>query len=105
MRLRPDLDVNAGLQNRVLADVVISNPCCQTHEQKGSSGVLKAAEHSANRKIAKYSKLADDCEAKFVPLAFEVHGGFEARTTKFIKDIRDKADDLGYDWAPEDTLN
>jgi hypothetical protein len=103
-RLRPDLEIHMGVRNLVLADVVVSNPFCATHEVKGASGLLKTATHSANRKCDKYKKLADDCKARFVPLAFEVYGGFEERSTQFIKDLAKAADSLGYDWAPDDVF-
>ena len=103
-RLPPDLEVHAGLRNRVLADVVISNPCCQTHEQQGASAMLKTAEFAANRKCTKYDPLAVKCDAKFVPLAFEVCSTASMCVSRSSSRKCDQADKEGYHWAPEDTV-
>ena len=84
---RPDLDVRIGAA-RFLVDVTIRDPLCISNVRLASQGSLKLAEKAAADKVAKYSVMAQEAKAQFVPFAIETFGGMCKAAAAWVKNLK-----------------
>src|ERR1700761_527783 len=94
---RPDLQAVIGAE-QVLVDVTIGNPTCQTYQDQCSEEQLKCTAMAEQRKINKYSAMAEIQNAKFIPFAVEMYGGLGRSAKKLLKMISKSARDQMLMW-------
>jgi hypothetical protein len=87
---RPDLRVTLGDRN-FLVDAVCCHPTAPTHVSAGQAP-LGTALQAVTGKNARYTDMACEQGATFIPFAVETYGAFAPDACNFIRDIADHAE-------------
>jgi hypothetical protein len=96
---RADNLIATPMGDLFLCDCSIVQPACPSHIEK-SQVRLGAAEHAAAAKYEQYTRHAEECGARFVPLIAEVYGALHGETLSFIKRMSWLAEgDDGSPWS------
>ena len=90
---RPDLKAFEPV-GTLLTDVSVTHPLAPSNLAKAKKSTLACAESRAQIKITKYSPMAKDQDATFVPFPCETLGGIHKLALKVVKRIAQSADDM-----------
>ena len=90
---RPDLKAFEPV-GTLLTDVSVTHPLAPSNLAKANKSALACAESRAQIKITKYSPMAKDQDATFIPFPCETLGGIHKLALKVVKRIAQSADDM-----------
>jgi hypothetical protein len=100
--LRPDLQLIMDQYNKLI-DVTIVHPTCPSHVKQAQIQ-LKTAHDACENKTNKYTKLAQQQSADFVPFAIESFGGLSDSATDLINEISVFASEHLSAWSKEEIV-
>lgn len=101
-RLRPDLQLIMDQFNKLI-DVTIVHPTCPSHIKQAQTQ-LKTAKYACDQKIQKYSNLAQQQSADFIPFAIESYGGLSESASSLINEIAVFATEHLSAWSKEEIM-
>jgi len=100
-RTRPDLQILLPGQH-YLSDVKVTHPLCPSHVSRYWRKQLGSANAGEVEKTKKYSALADQCKAEFIPFVVEPHGGFSKKSEQLLSNIILASVEHQSLWSPEE---
>lgn len=86
---RPDITFILG-RNHLATDITVVNPCCPTYLPHAASTPGHAAFTAAEHKEQKHGSNVEALGHRFVPLAIEAFGHFDALTERILSCVTDE---------------
>ena len=99
---QPDLQLLMDQYNKLI-DVTIVHPTCPSHIKQAQTQ-LKTAHDACQLKRSKYTKLAVQHHAEFIPFAIESYGGLSDPALQLIQEISVFASDHLSAWSKEEIV-
>jgi hypothetical protein len=100
-RLRPDIQISVP-EGTYMTDVKVVHPGCPTYVEKFGATQLGAAKAGEKEKVKKYSQLAEQHHAEFIPFVIETSGGFSKHSEQLLNHIITTCAEHQQLWEPRD---